>query len=651
RVTLAGDGPAALRRMAEALRERAADGQRDLAALRADAAVLSTRGSHRLAVVADSAGDLVRRLDAYLDGASMPGVRGGSAERAPGPPVVADSPQGSQWLGMGRGLIAAEPVFKAVLERCDRVVRDEAGWSLLEELSADPAHSRLDEVDVVQPLISCVQMALTELWRSWGVVPDVVVGHSLGEVAAAYAAGILDLEDAVRLICVYSRMQTRPECRGGKAIINLPADDAARLVEPYGGRVVVAGLNGPASTLLSGDADALDEVVAACAARSVFAARVQVNVAVHNPRFESVVADMTAALSWLRPRSARIPMVSTVDARAIAGPECRGEYWARNLRQPVLFWPVIRELLATGHRAFVEVSPHGILTHALKQAFEHEGVAGLCVPTLRRGDDERASMLDTLGALYVEGRTITINGTRADGGEDSEVAHILPLSARSAGALEDLAREFVRRLEAPGEGTARDICYTAAARRAHLDHRLAVVAATRRELSARLDGVLRGEEPAGVARGRVRLAGRPRIVFAFAGQGPQWWGIGRDLLEREPVFRSVVYQCRDLLAAHADWDLLEELMRDEASSRLNESEVAQPALFAFQVRLAALRRSWGIEPEAVVGRIMGEVAAAHAAGALSLEDAVRVIYRRGRVMQEAAGRGAMVAVQLPAERA
>src|SRR5690606_8640223 len=261
------------------------------------------------------------------------------------------------------------------------------------------------------------------------------------------------------------------------------------------------------------------------------------------------------------------------------------------------------------------------------------------------------SMLDTLGALYVEGRTITINGTRADGGEDSEVAHILPLSARSAGALEDLAREFVRRLEAPGEGTARDICYTAAARRAHLDHRLAVVAATRRELSARLDGVLRGEEPAGVARGRVRLAGRPRIVFAFAGQGPQWWGIGRDLLEREPVFRSVVYQCRDLLAAHADWDLLEELMRDEASSRLNESEVAQPALFAFQVALAALWRSWGIEPEAVVGHSMGEVAAAHVAGALSLEDAVRVIYRRGRVMQEAAGRGAMVAVQLPAERA
>src|SRR5690606_18067000 len=415
-VTLAADGPAAVRRMAEALRERAADGQRDLAALRADAAVLSTLGSHRLAVVADSAGDLVRRLDAYLVGASMPGVRVGSAERAHGPLVFVYSPQGSQWLGMGRGLIAAEPVFKAVLERCDRVVRDEAGWWLLEELSADPAHSRLDEVDVVQLLISCVQMALTELWRSWGVVPDVVVGHSLGEVAAAYAAGILDLEDAVRLICVYSRMQTRPECRGGKAIINLPADDAARLVEPYGGRVVVAGLNGPASTLLSGDADALDEVVAACAARSVFAARVQVNVAVHNPRFESVVADMTAALSWLRPRSARIPMVSTVDARAIAGPECRGEYWARNLRQPVLFWPVIRELLATGHRAFVEVSPHGILTHALKQAFEHEGVAGLCVPTLRRGDDERASMLDTLGALYVEGRTITINGTRADGG-------------------------------------------------------------------------------------------------------------------------------------------------------------------------------------------------------------------------------------------
>src|SRR5690606_23723867 len=237
--------------------------------------------------------------------------------------------------------------------------------------------------------------------------------------------------------CVYSRMQTRPECRGGKAIVNLPSDDAARLVEPYGGRVVVAGLNGPASTLLSGDADALDEVVATCAARSIFAARVQVNVAVHNPRFESVVADMTAALTWLRPRSARIPMISTVDARAIAGPERRGEYWARNLRQPVLFWPVIREVRATGHRAFVGGGPRGILTHALEQAREDEGRGGVGGPRRRRGDDERASTRDTRGALYVEGRTITINGTRADGGEDSEVAHILPLSARSAGALED----------------------------------------------------------------------------------------------------------------------------------------------------------------------------------------------------------------------
>src|SRR5690606_41926065 len=128
RVTLAGESAAALRRMAEALRERAADGQRDLAALRAGAAVLSTLGSHRLAVVADSAGDLVRRLDAYLDGASMPGVRVGSAERAHGPLVFVYSPQGSQWLGMGRGLIAAEPGFKAVLERCGRVGRGEAGW-------------------------------------------------------------------------------------------------------------------------------------------------------------------------------------------------------------------------------------------------------------------------------------------------------------------------------------------------------------------------------------------------------------------------------------------------------------------------------------------------------------------------------------------
>ncbi len=202
-------------------------------------------------------------------------------------------------------------------------------------------------------------------------------------------------------------------------------------------------------------------------------------------------------------------------------------------------------------------------------------------------------------------------------------------------------------LGAGDDESLRDICATAALRRTHYELRLAVSGATRAEVADRLRVWLAGETTPGTAEGHLESSSSPRRVFVFSGQGPQWWAMGRELLATEPAFREMLQRCETLVAAEAGWSLLAELGRPEAESRLDQTEIAQPAIFALQVGLAALWKAWGVTPDAVVGHSVGEIAAAHVAGILSLEDAVRVVVQRGRLMQQATGHGKMASVELP----
>ncbi|HEY6186971.1 MAG TPA: beta-ketoacyl synthase N-terminal-like domain-containing protein [Pyrinomonadaceae bacterium] len=244
--------------------------------------------------------------------------------------------------------------------------------------------------------------------------------------------------------------------------------------------------------------------------------------------------------------------------------------------------------------------------------------------------------------------------------EDDEAAarsmHLLPLSAHNAEALQSLALAYRELLsssdEAGDNGYLSSLCNTASTRRGHLDYRLAVAGSSREEIIERLEAFARGEASNGLAHGRA-LAGRNRkLVFVFSGYGGQWWGMGRELLEHEPVFLRAVEECDELLRSFTNWSVLAELRADESQSNLDGSniEITQISLFALQVALAALLRSWGIEPRAVVGHSLGEVAAAHVAGVLSLADAVRVIFHRARLMQRQLEqldlKGAMASVDL-----
>ncbi len=203
----------------------------------------------------------------------------------------------------------------------------------------------------------------------------------------------------------------------------------------------------------------------------------------------------------------------------------------------------------------------------------------------------------------------------------------------------------------PEEVSLRDLASNAALRRSHHDHRLAVVAHSRDELTEHLAAFVAGQPVPGASSDRVTAGQRPRLAFVCSGQGPQWWAMGRQLLEQEPVFRAMIQRCDEIVRRFGPWSLLEELTADEGHSRMAVTAISQPAIFALQVALAALWRSWGVQPEAVIGHSVGEVAAAHLAGVFSLEDAMRVIYQRGRCMELAPARGRMLAVGIAPEEA
>ncbi len=362
---------------------------------------------HRLAVAALSRADLEAGLDAFLAGEGHPGLVSGRTTGRPGPAVVFVFPgQGSQWLGMGRTLRALERAFRESIEAADAAVRAAAGWSVIDEIEAPAERSRLDDISFVQPVLFAMQVALAALWRAWGVEPSAVVGHSMGEVAAAHAAGALSLDDAARVICRRSELMRRVSGRGAMALVELSLAEAAEAVRPYEGRLSVAVSNSSRSTVVSGDAEAVDELLAALERREVFARRVKVDVASHSPHMDPLKEELGRSLEGIRPVAARSPLFSTVTGEPVAGPELDRSYWVRNLREPVLFSRVVRDLAVAGHDLFLEVSPHPVLVAAMQQELDLVGGGGAAFGTLVRDEDEAVSMRTALGRLHCRGLEI-----------------------------------------------------------------------------------------------------------------------------------------------------------------------------------------------------------------------------------------------------
>jgi myxalamid-type polyketide synthase MxaE and MxaD len=367
-----------------------------------------THHEHRLAVVAGSRDELVAQLGTARAGDAAAGVfRGQARPDRRGRIVFVFPGQGSQWTGMGRELLASEPAFRAALEACDRAVRAEAGFSVIEQLLADDSSSRMRDIDVIQPVLFSIEVALAALWQARGFEPAAVVGHSMGEVAAAYVAGTLSLEDAAAVICRRSRLLRRTSGNGAMAVVELTIGEAHQALTGREDALSVAVSNSSRSTVISGDPAALEALIAELETREVFCRRVKVDVASHSPQMDPLRPDLLASLDGLMPRVGTVPVYSTVLGEPINGAGLDAAYWTSNLRSPVLFSAAVQRLIADGHDTFIEMSPHPILVPALEEGIKDSGRSGLtAVPSLRRDEDERRSLMNALALLHVAGQPV-----------------------------------------------------------------------------------------------------------------------------------------------------------------------------------------------------------------------------------------------------
>jgi len=359
---------------------------------------------HRLTVVASSKADAIEKLGGFLDGNTSQGVSSGRVPPGGRPKIAfVCSGMGPQWWAMARELLAQEPVFRVAVERCDAELKLYTGWSLLEAMLAPEDESRMAETEVAQPANFAIQLGLAALWRSWGIEPDGIIGHSTGEVAAQYLAGVLSLEDAVRVNYYRSSLQQRTTGQGKMLAVGLTPETLHLAVRDAGPMVSVAAINSPSSVTVAGDPAILESMAAQLEQFGVFHRFLTVKVPYHSHFMDPLREDLLKGLSSLNPRNARTPLYSTVTGTRIDGSGADANYWWQNVRSTVLFAAAVTQMIADGYTAFVELSPHPVLASSLNELLSQQGQSGVVVPSLRRKESDAATMLGSLGTLYANG--------------------------------------------------------------------------------------------------------------------------------------------------------------------------------------------------------------------------------------------------------
>ncbi|MGW4365664.1 type I polyketide synthase [Nocardia takedensis] len=378
----------------------------DLVAAGADPNLLAeaawTRMAHhqyRSGVLLGGTEDVLRDLRAFAGGEGRDAVRTLVARTAE--PVFVFSGMGPQWWGMARESLTAEGAFAEIAREVDAEFRALAGWSIIEELLKPEESSRVTSTEVAQPANFLVQVALVGELARYGVEPAAIVGHSVGEVSAAYVSGMLTLREAVTVAYHRARLQASTAGSGGMLAVGLSPDQARDLVadDP---RVDVAAINSASSLTLSGAVDRLDEIAEKLTEDGVFARRLRVEVPYHSRLMDPILDDLRAALADLAPREPKIALYSSVTGARVTGAGWDAEYWCANVREPVRFADAITAL-STEHRVFLEVGPHPVLSGNIRETLLGADVNGTTVPALDRKHPDSDSLRRTLIGLYGAG--------------------------------------------------------------------------------------------------------------------------------------------------------------------------------------------------------------------------------------------------------
>ncbi|ONI83214.1 hypothetical protein ALI144C_17115 [Actinosynnema sp. ALI-1.44] len=388
---LSGKTPEAVRAQAERLMSFVEE-RPDLSVANIAYSLVSSRAAleSRAVAVGSSRDELLASLAALLDDPAAV-----TAPTGPGGRVVLVFPgQGSQWVGMAEALWESSPVFGARMQDCAEALAQHVDWSLREVVADSVALAR---VDVVQPVLWAVMVSLAEVWRSLGVVPAAVVGHSQGEIAAACVAGALSLEDGARVVALRSRAILKLAGQGGMVSLSCPLEIAREVCASVGASI--AAVNGAEQIVVSGTVAVCDQVVSDCERRGVRARRIEVDYASHSPQVEGLRDELLDVLRPITPVKGTVPVVSTVTGEWLSGEEMDAEYWVDNLRRTVQFSAAIADLQAQGCSTFVESSAHPVLTTAIGDTIAD----GVVVGTLRRDQGDLAQVLRSAGQLWAAG--------------------------------------------------------------------------------------------------------------------------------------------------------------------------------------------------------------------------------------------------------
>jgi polyketide synthase 7 len=382
----------------------------------------STRSTfeHRAVVVGADHEQLLAGVAGLAAGEPGVNVVAGRA-RTPGRTVFVFPGQGSQWVGMTAELLDTSRVFADHMDRCDKALAEHVDWSLIDVVRGVAGAPGLDRVDVVQPALWAVMVSLAELWRALGVQPDAVIGHSQGEIAAAYVAGALSLEDAARVVALRSRLLVQLSGAGGMVSLACGLAQVRELLTAWGDRLNIAAVNGVSAVVVSGEVRACEELVARCEADGVRARRIDVDYASHSAQVDAIHDALIEALAGIEPHSSPVAFFSTVSGQRMDTAGLNAEYWYQSIRQTVQFEHAVRAAREAGYQAFIESSPHPVLTTAIEEtcaaAAGRDDIDATVIPSLGRNDGGLDRFLLSAGQAHTAGVAVNWPAAFVGGGQ------------------------------------------------------------------------------------------------------------------------------------------------------------------------------------------------------------------------------------------
>lgn len=407
---LSAKDPAALkeavRGFADFVQDQPAESLYDIAY---SAAFRRERHEHCAVVEGASGAAVAQALRAFAeDASSAKGVESGTALPKPQGPVFIYSGNGSQWAGMGQRLLEESAVFKAAVQQVDAIFQRYSTDSLEAELAGRNGANRYEFTEVAQPALFALQVGVTQMLRERGVMPVAVAGHSVGEVAAAWASGALTLEAAVEVIYQRSRLQGTTKGKGEMTAVGLGHGAAESILAELGlaSGLVIAGTNSSRGVTIAGNPAQLTELETALTQRGVFNRRLALDYAFHSPAMDEIEAGVRVTLGGLQPVAASVPFYSTVTGGLLEGTELGAEYWWHNIRKPVLFEQAVTQIIANGSNVFVEVGPHAVLRSYINDCLKDQGAEGRVVPTLARGDDAAQKVWSACSQVLIAGAAL-----------------------------------------------------------------------------------------------------------------------------------------------------------------------------------------------------------------------------------------------------